>query len=120
MSLPPPYGAAQRTDQAGLDVKLDWASASRVLLVRLRSIGDTVLMTAALDAIKSWRPKIEITVVSEPTAAPLLEGHALIDELIVSSPRAASRFALLGRLRRGRYDVAFNQSCDKIYRMICI
>ncbi|HKV40014.1 MAG TPA: glycosyltransferase family 9 protein [Blastocatellia bacterium] len=107
MSLTPPYGAARQTE-AGFEAKVDWSNAASVLLVRLRSIGDTVLMTAAFDAIKSWRPQIRITVVSEPTAAPLLEGHGLIDELVVSGPSAASRFRLLSRLRRNRYDVAFN------------
>jgi ADP-heptose:LPS heptosyltransferase len=87
---------------------LDWSCARRVLLVRLRSIGDTVLMTACLAALKSWRPDIELTVLSEPLAAPLLEDHPHVDRLIVARPGFASRARVVRRLRRERFDVAFN------------
>ncbi len=39
-----------------------WDQVKRVLLVRLRSIGDTVLTTPCLTALKEWRPNIEIDV----------------------------------------------------------
>lgn len=87
---------------------LDWSRARRVLLVRLRSIGDTVLMTPCLAAIKSWRPDIEITVLSEPLAAPLLENHPHVDRLIVARPGLASRTSVLRQLRRYQFDFAFN------------
>ncbi len=87
---------------------LDWSGARRVLLVRLRSIGDTVLMTPCLAALKSWRPDIEITVLSEPLAAPLLEDHPHVDRLIVARPGFASRARVVGRLRGARFDFAFN------------
>ncbi|HKA20032.1 MAG TPA: glycosyltransferase family 9 protein [Blastocatellia bacterium] len=87
---------------------LDWSLVGRVLLIRLRSIGDTVLMTPCLSALKNWRPNIEITVVSEPLSAPLLENHPLVDELIVTNPSIYSRALLATRLRKARFDVAFN------------
>ena len=48
----------------------DWPAVRSVLLIRLRSIGDTVLMTPCLEALKAWRPDIKVAVVSEPLAAP--------------------------------------------------
>jgi len=86
----------------------DWSRVRKVLLVRLRSIGDTILMTPCLAALKSWRPGIEITVLSEPLAAPVLDGHPLVDNLIISEKSLSSRARLVGRLRRTRFDVAFN------------
>ena len=79
-----------------------------MLLIRLRSIGDTVLMTPCLAALKAWRPGLEITVVSEPLAAPLLDDHPLVDKLIVASRGATSRVSLIAQLRRARFDVAYN------------
>jgi ADP-heptose:LPS heptosyltransferase len=79
-----------------------------VLLIRLRSIGDTVLMTPCLSTLKAWSPDLKIAVVSEPLAAPLLEDHPLVDELIVTQSTIVSRSSLVARLRRGRFDVAFN------------
>lgn len=86
----------------------DWSAARNVLLIRLRSIGDTVLMTPCLAALKSWRPDIRIAVVSEPLAAPLLEDHPLVDQLIVAEPSLTARARLVRQLRRARFDVAIN------------
>lgn len=65
-------------------------------------------MTSCLAALKAWRPDLEITVLSEPLAAPLLEDHPLVDELIIAKQSIPSRVALIARLRKGRLDVAFN------------
>jgi heptosyltransferase-3 len=88
--------------------KLDWSRVQNVLLVRLRSIGDTVLMTPCLEAIKALRSDIAITVVSEPLSAPILEDHPLVDRLIVSSATVKARAKLIKTLRRSGFDVAFD------------
>ena len=90
------------------DRSLERSRVRRVLLIRLRSIGDTVLMTPCLSTLKAWSPDLKIAVVSEPIASPLLEDHPLVDELIVTEPTIISRTSLIGRLRRERFDVAFN------------
>ncbi len=87
---------------------IDWTTVRRVLLIRLRSIGDTVLMTPCLSELKAWQPRLEISVITEPTAAPLLENHPLVDKLIIARSTLGSRLALAGQLRRERYDLAFN------------
>ena len=79
-----------------------------MLLIRLRSIGDTVLMTPCLNALKAWRPDVEIGVVTEPLARQIVEGHPMIDKLFVAGKSSISRLGLLTRLRRERFDVAFN------------
>jgi lipopolysaccharide heptosyltransferase II len=86
----------------------DWSLVQKVLLVRLRSIGDTVLMTPCLEAIKSLRSNIEITVICESLSAPILEDHPLVNQLIVTSSSLRSRARLIRRLRRQGFDIAFN------------
>ncbi|MEK6410847.1 MAG: glycosyltransferase family 9 protein [Acidobacteriota bacterium] len=90
------------------DTPVDWSRVQSVLLIRLRSIGDTVLMTPCLTALKEWRPNLEIAVMLEPLAAPLLEDHPLVDKLIIARKSVASRVSVIARLRRARFDVAFN------------
>ncbi|MBX7221140.1 MAG: glycosyltransferase family 9 protein [Blastocatellia bacterium] len=86
----------------------------RVLLVRLRSIGDTVLMTPVLEALKSWSPAVSLTVVTEPLSAPVLEAHPLIDKLLVVHRTrrfwsdTLARARLIWELRQDRYDWAVN------------
>lgn len=87
---------------------LNWSRVTKVLLIRLRSIGDTVLMTPCLQALKDWRPAVEISVVTEPLAAPVLEGHSLVDRLLVTTKALTSRLSMAARLRREGFDVAFN------------
>ncbi|MFY9610101.1 MAG: glycosyltransferase family 9 protein [Blastocatellia bacterium] len=87
---------------------IDWPQVRRVLLVRLRSIGDTVLMTPCLQALKEWHPGVEIGVVTEALAAPILEDHPLVGDLLVAGQSAASRLALLAQLHRKRFDLAVN------------
>lgn len=87
---------------------VDWARVKKVLLIRLRSIGDTVLMTPCLQAINDWRPAVQVSVVIEPLAAPVLEGHPLIDHLFVSEKTFVSRPALVGKLRGEKFDLVFN------------
>jgi lipopolysaccharide heptosyltransferase II len=95
-------------DEAEASARLDWARVQKVLLVRLRSIGDTVLMTPCLEAIKALRNDIAITVVLEPLSAPILEDHPLVDQLLVTSATFTKRVKLVKSLRRSRFDVAFN------------
>ncbi|HEY9232526.1 MAG TPA: glycosyltransferase family 9 protein, partial [Blastocatellia bacterium] len=86
----------------------DWSAVRKVLLIRLRSIGDTVLMTPCLTALKAMRPEIKIAVVSEPLAAPVIEDHPLVDRLLIAEKSLGGRARLIGQLRRARYDVAFD------------
>jgi ADP-heptose:LPS heptosyltransferase len=65
-------------------------------------------MTPVLRALKSWRPDIELAVLSEPLAAPVLDAHPLVNELIIAEKSLASRARLISRLRRRQFDIAFN------------
>jgi ADP-heptose:LPS heptosyltransferase len=80
----------------------------KVLLVRLRSIGDTVLMTPCLQALREWQPALEIGVAVETLAESVLEGHPLVERLFVTGSSLASRARVVARLRRERFDIAFN------------
>ena len=52
----------------------DWKDVRRVLVVRLRSIGDTVLSTPALYALRRFLPDARIDVLLEDWVAPVLDG----------------------------------------------
>jgi heptosyltransferase III len=88
---------------------IDWGKVKRVLVVRLRSIGDTVLSTPSLIALKRFLPQAEIDVLLEDWVAPVLEGFDAADKIITyRKDDLRSRFAAARTLRRRRYDVAFN------------
>ncbi len=56
----------------------------KILIVKLSAIGDVVQTLPALEAIKKNYPDSEITWVVEEAAAGILEGHPLIDHVLVS------------------------------------
>src|SRR5215471_14907511 len=116
MSQPPPGLSPHAPVCSSLP---DWERAERILLIRLRSIGDTVLMTPCLSAIKSWRPDLKITVVSEPLASSLLKEHPLIDQLLISGEGLVTRGRLISELRRSSFDVAFNLHGGTTATLIC-
>jgi len=86
-----------------------WATVRRVLVVRLRSIGDTVLATPALAALRRHLPHARIDMLLEDWVAPVLAEHPHVSRVItVERGNLAARLRLAMRLRREHYDVAFN------------
>jgi heptosyltransferase-3 len=87
----------------------DWEKVARVLVVRLRSIGDTVLATPSLAALKRFLPHAEIDILLEDWVAPLLAGSPHVDNVItMQRGSVASRARVAARLRANRYDVVYN------------
>jgi predicted lipopolysaccharide heptosyltransferase III len=87
----------------------DWKSVRRVLVIRLRSIGDTVLATPSLYALRRFLPQAEIDILLEDWVAPVLDEFDCVDN-IVTMQRAslASRASVARQLRAARYDVVYN------------
>lgn len=78
---------------------------AEVLILRLRSLGDVVLTTPALEALRAWRPDLRVVVAVEPRFAPILEGNPAVTE--VFSVRRF--FAASARLALRRFPIVFNQ-----------
>src|SRR4051812_45392067 len=57
-------------------------SGSRVAVIRLRSLGDCVLTTPALEILKTSRPDLDIAVVVEDRFASVFEGNPDVAEIL--------------------------------------
>src|SRR5581483_3696414 len=90
--------------------------AERVLGVRLDTLGDVLMTTPALRALKEARPGRRLTLLTSRPGAAAAALVPEIDEVIVydapwlkaTAPRADSRpeYAMAERLRQGRFDAA--------------
>ena len=85
----------------------------RILLVRLRLIGDVVFTTPVIRALRRRYPQAHLSYLVEPSAAPIITGNPHLDEVIVApKPRGLARLAadvrLARSLRRARYDLAID------------
>ena len=87
----------------------DWSSIRRILVVRLRSIGDTVLTTPSLFALRRFLPRVKIDLLVEDWVAPVVDGSDLIDR-VITIPRhsTAARARVARDLHRNEYDVVYN------------
>ncbi len=88
--------------------EIDWSAVRRVLVIRLRSIGDTVLSTPSLIALKRFLPNARVDILLEDWVAPVLTGFDSVDEILTVGNSLASRAATAREIRRRRYDVVFN------------
>ena len=85
----------------------------RILLVRLRQIGDVVFTTPAVHALRQRFPDAHLSYLVEPAAAPIVVNNPHLNEVIVA-PRARGVRGLLDdlalgrRLRAERYDLAID------------
>ena len=87
----------------------DWGSVKRVLVIRLRSIGDTVLSTPSLFALKRFLPHASVDILLEDWVAPVLAGFGHVDTVLtVPRKSTAARARVAARLRRNHYDVVYN------------
>ncbi len=88
--------------------EIDWKNVKRVLIVKLRSIGDIVLATPSLIALRRFLPDAQIDILLEDWVAPLLEGFDTVDNVISAHKSSSERLKTALELRRRKYDVAFN------------
>jgi exopolysaccharide biosynthesis WecB/TagA/CpsF family protein len=89
-------------------------SVRRLLVVQLADIGDLVLSTPALMALREALPEAHITLLTTPHSAPIVRDSGWVDDIITADRRlfglgsplkaAADFVRLLARLRRGAFD----------------
>ena len=85
----------------------------KVLLVRLRLIGDVVFTTPVIRALRRQYPGAHLTYVVEPLAEPVVRGNPHLNDVLVvplrpGVARVRDDIAFARRLRRERFDIAID------------
>lgn len=85
----------------------------KILLVRLRLIGDVMFTTPLVRAMKRAYPQARVTYLVEADASPIVRHNPHVDEVLVAPrrrglKRIADDIALAARLRRQRFDLALD------------
>jgi predicted lipopolysaccharide heptosyltransferase III len=92
----------------------DLPANARLLFIRLRNLGEAVLDTANLRALKHWRPDLQITTLVEALYTDLYAADP--DIAAIGLPRAVqnqkssfvARLKLIGALRKHRFHAVIN------------
>jgi ADP-heptose:LPS heptosyltransferase len=77
-----------------------------VAVIRLRSLGDTVLITPALQILRRERPDVWIAVLLDRPLVPLLEGSHDVDQVVAVDPHG--RRDLIGYVRGLKPELCLN------------
>lgn len=81
----------------------------KILVIKLRAIGDVILATPVLENLQQAFPSAQIDFLTEKPCASIVEGHPAVHEVLVldRKQKRASR-ALVQQVRQRRYDVVFD------------
>jgi predicted lipopolysaccharide heptosyltransferase III len=82
---------------------------NNVLIIKLRYIGDVLLATPTLRAIKAARPDIRVTMMVNRGTEDVLSGNQDLDEIMVLDKGSlAAQWRLIAGLRRRRFDTVID------------
>lgn len=95
-----------------------------ILIVRTDRIGDVVLTTPAIAALRKAYPKARISILVTPQTREIVEGNPDIDEVIIDDRKNRNRgllgfLNLAGELRKRKFDLAVIFYTKKRTNLIC-
>jgi ADP-heptose:LPS heptosyltransferase len=81
--------------------------AERILVILFRQIGDVLLTTPLVRALRQHYPQSHITFLTEPSAARVLQDNPFLDDILIRSPHSSwyQELQLLRRIRRLRFNL---------------
>ncbi len=59
----------------------------RILLIRLRSLGDSILTLPLIEALHQWRPELKLDILIESPYAPVFDNHPAIHKALILKAR---------------------------------
>jgi ADP-heptose:LPS heptosyltransferase len=91
----------------------DLPDGARILILRLRSIGDIIMLTPTLRLLKEWRPDLRISVMVESRFRDLLQGNPAVEEILIPGDgsgvrKLLSRLAVIRGLRSRGFSLCVN------------
>ena len=80
----------------------------KILLIKLRAIGDIILSTPVIENLRLEYPQAKIDVLVEKFAMPVLESNPFINKILVFDKKIDSSFGLIKKVRNEKYDLVID------------
>jgi heptosyltransferase III len=90
------------------DDPMDLSHVSRILIFRYDRIGDMIITTPVLRALKEHNPNIRLDVLASKSNAEIVQHNPFVDNLLILESNWAKLFSQIIHLRKQRYDVVIN------------
>jgi len=100
--------------------KFDENKIKKILIIRPDMIGDVVLITPAISALRKKFPNTHISILVQEYSKPILEGNPDINEIIIDEIKAGKVKGMIGylkysrKLKRMNFDLVVNYFVDEI------
>jgi predicted lipopolysaccharide heptosyltransferase III len=97
-----------------LQILPELPQGAKILFIRLRSLGDTLLATPLYACLKAWRPDLQLAVLVEEPNQEVLEGNPDLHDLLTIPSRSpgnstlSQRIAMLRRIRSLGFDCSID------------
>jgi len=86
----------------------DRTTVRRILIIKLRAVGDVVLSTIVLKNLRDAFAGVSIEFLTERGGAGILEGNPFLDRIVVYDRERMSGGELIRAVRGGRYDLVID------------
>ena len=82
----------------------------RILVIQLRQVGDAIMCTPAIRALRGAFPESRIDFLAEPPALKAVRGNPHLDHIVLLDPRDGwtATLRVISRVRGNRYDLAID------------
>lgn len=87
-------------------------SANRILLIKLRAIGDVLLSTPTIYNLRQAYPNATIDFLTEEFAADVVRGNLWVNDVIAFNKKKDGSIGLLREIRSRKYDLVIDLFCN--------
>jgi lipopolysaccharide heptosyltransferase II len=87
---------------------MESAQIRRILVIKLRAIGDVVLSTIVLKNVRSAFPESRIVFLTEPASADVLRGNPSVNETLIYDRSTMSGWRLIRAVRKEAFDLVID------------
>lgn len=84
------------------------AGINRILVIKLRAVGDVLLSTIVLRSLRAYFPEAQIDFCTEPPARDIVARNPDLSRVILYDRRKAGALHYIQAVRRGGYDLVFD------------
>ncbi len=91
-----------------MPLSIDKQQVRRILVIKLRAVGDVLLATPAAANLRRCFPDAEITFLTEPPAAAVVQGNPAITEVLVFNPGKDNPLSFFYGLYKRRFDLVID------------
>ncbi len=89
-------------------MNIDHSKINKILVIKLRAIGDVLLSTIVLKNLRSAFPNAHIDFLTEKPSREVVEGNPILDSIIVFDNKHQHGLSLLAKVRWQHYDLVID------------